>query len=320
MDKLLAKLSEQQAVLTQQNEALKSEDENYSLRAPGHASSSNSLPVTPATDAFPSTAPTTRPASATLEVDAEEVLRLKMQLAHAQSQISRLDQELAETRTIKTEQDPIGTCPSRGSIPTPREGIWATPDDTQSEASDAMSTNTFNRSRGIWGNPKASSYGNTVIPAPGVEPSPANWFGGRGINQNCGESNGPYPTGDGYRSERLSPESDIYMRQGGGRRVNRYDSRVNSPHQFSGAYGGYNGPPGQYDAMMGGNVPGGPMSPGPMNHAQGMGPMGMGMYPQHQQQPAGTSLSPYASEFTSSTGWKGEVSTLLTHLHRSIKV
>ncbi|KAK2939132.1 hypothetical protein FoTM2_002350 [Fusarium oxysporum f. sp. vasinfectum] len=115
VDKFLAKLSEQQSALNQQNDANKLRDEtNQYARAFDHASSSNSLPVTPATDAFPSTAPTTRPASATLDEarsESEEVMRLKLQLAQAQNEISKLDQELAETRVVKTTADvpPFGT-------------------------------------------------------------------------------------------------------------------------------------------------------------------------------------------------------------------
>jgi hypothetical protein len=35
-----------------------------------------------------------------------------------------------------------------------------------------------------------------------------------------------------------------------------------------------------------------------------------GMYSGYQPQPIGTPLSPHAPEFTSSTGWKGDVSVL----------
>jgi hypothetical protein len=310
MDKLLAKLSEQQAVISQQTEALhSSEDNSFPAKSQDHASSSNSLPVTPATDVFPSTAPTTRPASATFEdkhQDAEEVLRLKLELAQAQNQICRLDQELAQSRTIKTEPDSvdsIGQFPPRSQV-SGRDGIWAAPDDNHSDTSESMSTNTFNRTRGIWGNPKAPC-GNPPVQASISEPSPGNWFGGRGFNPSYPEPYAPYSNMESCRTDRLTPDSDILMRPSGGRRGNRYESRMNSPQPFAGPFGTYNVPPGQYDPVVGGSISGGPM-PGPMNPVQGMANVGMGMYSQHPQA-MGTPLSPYASEFTSKAVWKNEV-------------
>lgn len=308
MDKLLAKLSEQQAVLSQQNEALKTrENDGFASKPHDQQSSSNSLPITPATDGFPSTAPTTRPASATTADDnrqeGEEVWRLKLQLAQAQTHISKLDQEL---RTVKTEGEPIGyTGAPRNKPSLPLDPTWPGPEDGQSDNSDTLSANTFNRTRGIWGNPK-SSYANGRIHAPVAEHSPANWIGGRGFNQGYMDQNAPFSPLDGGRSDRLSPDSDILMRSSASRRGNRFDSRMNSPQQFGGAYGGYNPPGVQYDPMMGGTMPG-PMSAGaPMNGPHGLGPMDMGMYPQNPQS-MGTQLSPYASEFTSKPGWKNEV-------------
>src|SRR6478609_5193164 len=92
MDKLLAKLTEQQSAV----DTLKANEEAIQYaRSFDHASSSNSLPVAPATDAFPSTAPTARPASAALDDargESEEVVRLKAQLAQAENKISKLGQ------------------------------------------------------------------------------------------------------------------------------------------------------------------------------------------------------------------------------------
>lgn len=296
MDKLLAKLSEQQAALSQQSEAFKSnEDDSYSSKAHEQGSSSNSLPVTPATDGFPTTAPTTRPASANVDdrTEGEEVLRLKLQLAQAQNHISKLDQELAYTRKPEPENICIGP---RG---------WQVPEDEQSDTSDSLSSNNFNRTRGIWGNPK-TTFTNAPIQAPIAEPTPASWLGARG-GPAFMDSSTSFPSVDGTRSERLTPDSDLLMRPQGGRRGNRLDSRMSSPQQFPGPYGGYNPPNSQYDSMLGGPVPRPPLPNGPMGAPQGLGPMGMGMYPPHGQQPVGTQLSPYASEFTSKTSWGNEV-------------
>lgn len=306
MDKLLARLSEQQAVLNQQNEALKArEDDIMHHRVSDHASSSNSLPVTPATDAFPTTAPTTRPASATLDdtrPDQDEVLRLKLQLARAQTQISKLDTELAQTRTIKPEPERQAFGLQRGSGLALRDNTWAAQEDAQSDTSDAMSAGAFNRARGIWGGTKAP-YTNTTVQPPMAEPSAASWAG-RHCNQGYMDHSSVYPSADSYRGDRLTPDSDMLVRPPLGRRGNRFDSRLNTPQPFNNGFGGYPAPVGQYEPMPG------PMPPGPVNHPpQGLGPVGMGMYSQYQQVPMGTPLSPHASEFTSKAPWKNEVST-----------
>ncbi|KAJ4254877.1 hypothetical protein NW762_009675 [Fusarium torreyae] len=300
MDKLLAKLSEQQARLSQQNEALKSRDDGSQYaRGFDHASSSNSLPVTPATEAFPSTAPTTRPASATLEdarSESEEIIRLKLQLAQANSEITKLDQELAESRSIKAEPD-APVFGFRGPVYPPREGPWNSPDDARSDTSDTMSASAFSRTRGIWGNQQAP-FVNT-LQAPVAEPAPGKWLGGRVFNQPCPEPIGtPYPVMDNYRNERLTPDAEM-LRSNYGRRGNRYENRFNSPQPFGPGYGGgYNSPVNQPDYM-------GSFAPGaPMHASQGLGPMGV--YPPYPG-PVGTPLSPHASEFTSKAGWKNEV-------------
>lgn len=309
MDKLLARLSEQQAVLCQQNEALKLSDEDRREDRPyprvlDFASASNSVPVTPATDAFPSTAPTTRSASASVEqtrAENDEVLRLKLQLAQAQNEITKLDQELAQTRTVKAEPDQPAFN-SRTEIQNPREGTWGTPDDVQSDTSDVLSANTFNRARGIWGNPKSSFAG------PAAEPSPANWLGNRNFTQGYPDSYATqFPVMDSYRGDRLTPDPDV-LRSHAARRGNRYDSRFNSPQPFGNNYGGgFNSPAPRSEYM------GAPMHNGPMN-SPGPGPMGMGMFQSPYSQPAGTPLSPHASEFTSNAVWKNEVSqTLVSH-------
>src|SRR3954451_12854900 len=101
MDRLYAKLSEQQAILLHQKDVQKAEDDLRS--ALGRQSASSSLPITPATEAYPTTAPTTRSASIAPNdgiAGPDEVLRLKLELAQAQNKISRLDQELAQTRLV----------------------------------------------------------------------------------------------------------------------------------------------------------------------------------------------------------------------------
>ncbi|PHH65188.1 hypothetical protein CDD81_3319 [Ophiocordyceps australis] len=303
MDSMLARLTEQQLVMHHQNEALKASEEENNMysRSGDHGSSSNSLPITPATDAFSNTAPTTRPASASLDdsrSEAEEVLRLKLQLAHAQNKISKLDQEL-KSRSTKSQPDVAALGMPRVLPAVSREATWVAADDAQSDTSEALSATTFNRPRGIWGNAK-SSFTNGVQ-APMNEPSSAPWIGGRSFGPGYVDPSGPYPVMDAYRGERLAPDADLLVRPPGGRRGNRFDHRLSAPHHFGNGFGGIGGAPvNHYDSMTG------PIPSGAMNVPPGLAPMGMSMYPQYQQQPIGTPLSPHASEFTSKAAWKAE--------------
>lgn len=315
MDKLLAKLSEQKAVLNQQNEALRSGDDNITMcqRLPGHTSSSNSLPITPASEGFSSTAPSTRPASATLDdarPETDEVLRLKLQLAQAQNKISKLDQELS-TRSFKEgESDMYPIHMPRNMGTASRESTWSIVDDDQSDISDNLSTTAFGRAKGIWGNPKGPNFANNgPIGTTSNEPQPGSWLGNRAFNTGFPEAPVSYQLMEGYRGERLSPDSDLVMRQSANRRVHRYDHRISNSHHVANM--GYNpiggGQMAQYEAVGGGGG-GGAMPSGPLAPPPGLGALGIGGYPGYQQQPVGTPLSPHASEFTSKTGWKNEVS------------
>lgn len=327
MDKLLAKLCETRDV-PGQNESGEGD----------HPSSCSSMPITPATDAFGGTAPTTRPASAAPNESlstSEEVLRLKLELARAKSHISNLNQELAHTRRgkdsggvtpiIPSDSDyaggaplvePIGTKPSGNpSLPglskmqLPRDTTWQGPvsDDCRSDISDAVSATGFNRSRGIWNNGNKSGYQNSFLspPLPMQDtPQTTGWSNPRNpgfMDQNVPPF--PDPSMDGFRGERYGHQPDL-MRSSSGRRGNRYDNRFGNSNSFGSNYGGYNVDnmgPGQYDSV--GGYPGS----GPSSMPSGGG---MGMFPQYGQQTIGTSLSPHATEFTSTVGssWKPDVS------------
>lgn len=311
MDKLLARLSEQKAILTQQNEALRSGDDDTPVcqRMQAHTSSSNSLPITPATEGFSSTAPSTRPASATLEdarPESDEVLRLKLQLAQAENKISILDQELATRPPTGGDSDahPIPMTRNLGTVS--RESAWSMADDDQSDTSENLSSTAFCRAKGIWGNPKAQNFTNNGSQgANSHEPLPGTWLGNRTFNAGFSEAAAPYQMMNGYRGDRLSPESDLVMRQAASRRLPRYDHRVSNSHPTANV--GYSpmggGPMPPYEAMGVGGMASGSLAPPP-----GLGALGIGGYPGYQQQPLGTPLSPHASEFTSKTSWKNEVS------------
>ncbi|TQV97600.1 Pumilio-family RNA binding repeat protein [Cordyceps javanica] len=296
MDKLLAKLSEQQVKLNHQSTRPGSAEKQCSSFAERECSS-NSLPMTPATDAFQTTDPTTRPASATIDearLDVNEVLRLKLQLAQAQNQISKLDQELAQSRTSEPDSTTSGSAAGRRSAPASRDSPWPITEDSHSDTSDTMSASAFSRARGIWGQPK-TSFGNNASQSSATEPSPANWLGGRAA-PHFPDPGVPFPVIDGFR-DRMAQESDVMGRPGHNRRATRYDNRGGPSSFVSSHSSGAN----YFDSL--GNTMNGP--------AIGMGPpqasSGMVMYPQYQQQTAGTALSPHASEFTSKAGWKNEM-------------
>lgn len=178
MDKLLAKLSEQQAVINKQHEALKSsEDTSYARTADYIATASSSVPITPAPESFNnSTAPTTSPPSVAGDDNSaqsiDEVAQLKAELEAARGKIARMDQELAQTRITKHTLDQAIGNSSEADYPivhhqvddrlnhmpptfrpqVQRDNSWAGQDDSRSDTSDALSASGFNRARAIWSN------------------------------------------------------------------------------------------------------------------------------------------------------------------------
>ncbi|AEO71544.1 uncharacterized protein THITE_2124057 [Thermothielavioides terrestris NRRL 8126] len=329
MDKLYAKLSEQHSIMEQQKEAQKSSgNEDPYMRGLESQSSSNSLPITPAAEGFSaSTVPTTRSASATPnegQTTSEELLRLKLELAEAQSKISRLDQELAQTRMAKQDSgratpafiadadyasvmppvaSPAASRAHAGGLvfnaagkvtPFIREQNWIAQDDTRSDINDSLAPGGFNRTRAIWNTNKPSfgaGFPQGQLMADGAQSTP--WANSRALTH---EPTFPPSGMDMYRQDRMAADQDG-MRPIG-RRGNRYDHRYASSGNFGGGFGGYNMPAGPYES--GSAYPSGPQ--GVMT-----GGMGIGMYSSYQQQPVGTPLSPHATEFTSSGApWKAE--------------
>lgn len=327
MDKLLAKLCEN-------HDHVPAQQDSPEGGVSAHPSSCSSLPITPATDAFAGTAPTTRPASAAPNDRGatEELLRLKLELAKAQNHISRVEQELAQTRreqqdsgratpVLSSDSDfatgasfvePIGSKPSASqpvlgiSKPQPQRDTWHGPvsDDCRSDTSDAFSASGFNRSRGIWNYGGKSGHREPFMAPPSIQSQDpghtTSWPQSR--NQGFVDQNIPsyaIPV-DGYRGDRYNHEPEL-IRSGSGRRGNRYDVRFGA-QSYGNSYGGYNmGNMGQnqYD----------PIGSYPSGGSTGMPSSGPGVYPQYAPQAIGTPLSPHATEFTSAgSTWKPDVS------------
>jgi Pumilio-family RNA binding repeat len=208
MDKLLAKLSEQQAVINKQHEALRSsEDTSYANTLDYVAPDISSLPITPALESFNNTTavPTNSPSvtgadSSTQNVD--EVARLKAELEAARGKIARMDQELAQTRITKhtldqaigntseadyplTHQvdDRLNHLPPNVRPQIQRDNSWAGQDDSRSDTSDALSASGFNRARALWGNAgKPAFAGAQGAFQPSEALNPAQWMN-RGFGQ-----------------------------------------------------------------------------------------------------------------------------------------
>ncbi|KAH6621233.1 armadillo-type protein [Chaetomium sp. MPI-SDFR-AT-0129] len=333
MDKLYAQLSEQHSILQQRTDAQKAaKDATMYSRGFDNQAACNSLPITPAVESFSASGvPGTRSASATPtdnQAATEELLRLKIELAQAQTKISQMDQELAQNRakttgefvnpalaperdyasTMRSSDSPVGTPSdmahnSSSKVPSfSREGSWMTQDDTSSNIGDSLPVAVMNRPRGIWnngnGNTKSEpndSYFQGQMMMDGTQPAP--WPGHRGPNY---DSAFPSSGMDMYRQDRMVPDHDAMRPMG--RRGNRYENRYGSSSHLGGGFNGYNMGPAPYDMAQG-------YSAGPQA-MMGNG-LGMAPYSYQQQQQAGTSLSPHATEFTSSTGpsWKGETLT-----------
>ncbi|KAK1761164.1 meiotic coiled-coil protein 2 [Echria macrotheca] len=328
MDKLYAKLSEQQAAVQQQKEAQKlSAKDNPLLHTTLEpVSLASPLPITPAAEMMPTTAPTTRSASlapgGSSSGSTDELLRLKLELAQAQNKISRLDQELAHTRIkesgrvtpfdsevdfpppmkMKATVSPVA--PRMMTVAGPalnlpikptfsREQAWMMQEDAKSDAEDNLSAGGLNRGRGLW-NATKPVYGNPFPQLPSSvadEFRAASWANNRTVSQPVYDGAFGQNT-DGFRVDRLPMDHDIIRPVG--RRGNRYDNRFVSAN-FGTAY---NAGLSQFDASPA-------YSGGPSNMSSGMG---MSMYPPFQ--PGVPSLSPHATEFTSGgIPWKTETIT-----------
>jgi hypothetical protein len=320
MDKLQAKLLEQQAVIQKQMEV-------------GNPASS-SLPITTDVEGFSaSTMPTVRSASAAPnegQGTSEEMLRLKLELAQARDTIMRLEAQkravvqgsgrATPSPVVESDYKPVmattsSPAASRFSTsglgfnapgkmpPFTREQSWAVQDDARSEISDAVSTGAFHRSRGIWSQNKpafgAPFHQNHQMMVDGAQPSQWPSTRSQGFDAPAGQQTGM----ELYRHDRATPDYEITRPMG--RRGHRYDNRYGASSNYSAGFGAYN---------MGGNMGANLYDPASAYPAgpQGMmgGGIGMGMYTPspYPQQSIATTLSPLAAEFTSTrTSWNGEV-------------
>jgi hypothetical protein len=346
MDKLLAKLSEQQEALSKQRELLKSSDDQVAYtRTAEYVSGTSTVALT--TSALnslnASTASTTNTPSPAGDdaapPSAEEVLRLKLELEAAKSKLARMDEELAQSRITKHTLDQVIGTPSEFDFPVGQEvddadirvnnlqqGItprgrsqinrdlsWAAGDDSRSDTSDTLSASGFNRAHAIWGNRPKPSFPAAHPAAANFQPSEAlaasQWMN-RGFGQPFVDTPMQYAGAhmNTFRGDRMISDPDLLMAPPTGRRNNvasRFNNRAAGPFSYagsSGAYDGYTPVSSSYGSANGVGAGVG------TSIGLGMSGLSAGMYSGYQPQPIGTPLSPHAPEFTSSTGWKGDVS------------
>ena len=185
MKDLLAKLSEQQVLLEKQKNDL-SYANNNNMQNDREESIPGSVPLTPATDSFNITPGTEHDESdSTVRLDSGEMIRLKKELDAARDKIARQEQELSQTRVMKHTLDQAMEPVTANKVTSKSDAFDRTissmqdafqtssrtvPDDSQSDFSDALSNNGFNRTHNIWSHSSRPAY-NVALSASGTTPS-----------------------------------------------------------------------------------------------------------------------------------------------------
>ena len=353
MDTLLAKLSEQQALLEKQKQALGSAEETAALHDRDESITS-SVPLTPATDVFDVTPDTEEnDEEVTIKLDASEMVRLKRELDAARDKIARQEQELSQTRVIKHTLDQAMGPPSgsdanvRGNVVernignlnafnassrpmVPRQGTFVVSDDARSDVSDALSAGAYNRAQSIWSSPARSGFQFGLLgltdqscqqPAPSWGQAAARPWGPRNMTQGLpGVINQQQQlqqrTFSGPSSTASGHGSGMFSESNhyqGGQGLRRANMNNN---RTSSAFAQPRNS--GYD-FFGSSA----TSADVMSSVSSYQPMGMFQNPMaYQPRPIGTPLSPTAAEFTanhmSANPWNAAVSKCSTVLFQHI--
>ena len=332
MNTLLAKLSEQQALLEQQKNALASNG----TACPNHSKEdavSDPLPVTSNTEGFNGAVDKGSENDETVRIETHEMERLKKELDVAKDRIARQEQELSQTRIIKHAFNNVknGTHVTNTidpdsvdrTIASMQDAFSATRpvfpqgnhEDSRSDASEQLSVGAIpSRGGNIWTNSHPSNY-NSVQSVPSIWCHNSNraW-----VNRSTPSSlpqlmipphhqmrnySGPGSPGSATNSRYFSGFSQ-YPSSNGTRRNSTQSGRNGAIF----AHGGSNG----WDSY-GSNGEGSPvMGMSPASYQ----PIGMFQAPiGYQPRPIGTPLSPTAAEFMSSPGgpWNTTVSKVEIH-------
>ncbi len=313
MDKLIADLKSQKGELKRQELDNKGESDSDVQKEEDRSSASE--PFTPATESFDIVSATEAKEFDVSKLEAAEMLRVKQQLAAAQSVITRQEQELAESRNLKhtidqamgpaseadfgnrrdMNEDTInhlqGAFNATARPFTARADSWHPQEDSRSDYSDGLPAGSSNRGRGIWNVPNQPTYGATFAPSLSQQanfmdnrnlhgawpPATSMQAGQAAIPANQRVFSGPaVPT---YGIEGRFADDGSQYNPGGMRRTT---SQYNRPSS------GYNNRAGPFSSF-GAGLPALTTSP--------MTALGYGGPLVHQPRPIGTPLSPNASEF-----------------------
>ncbi len=332
MDTLLAKLSEQQALLEKQKNAVSAQGDKDIGHEKGDSSSSSVL-LTPASETFTVEDDSDgKEDQDTIKLDAGEMARLKKELDAAKDQIARQRQELDQTRVIKQnagkaisptyETNKHNTSTPSGRPKSSRQDNWRVNDDAQSDVSDGMSVGTYNPVN-VW-SPSARSSFNSALSGIAYQQPGSTWgqVGARPWNHRGLSTALPAPmlpqqqhmqqqrTYSGPASPIAGGDArgmnDYNQFQGGPgvRRSNPQGNRATSfyPQPRNNGWDMYTGGVGGVESI---NLT---MAPSTAYQSVGMYPASM----PYQPQPIGTPLSPTAAEFRTSQAsvnpWNAAVS------------
>ena len=183
MDTLLAKLSEQQALLEKQKNAVSAQDDKDSSHEKGDSSSSSVL-LTPASESFTVEHDSdSKEDEDTVRLDAAEMARLKKELDAAKNQIARQKHQLDQTLVIKQNVDksisPTYAADNQNSA-TPsgrskgvRQDKWRVNEDAQSDISDAMSVGNYSNTN-VW-SPSSRAHLSSALPSAAYQQSGSTW-------------------------------------------------------------------------------------------------------------------------------------------------
>ncbi|KAI9831209.1 MAG: hypothetical protein M1819_005137 [Sarea resinae] len=324
VDNLLAKLSEQQALIDKQKKRPSSTDNDKSSNSVTdfNAHPLGSSPVETAVDSL-SITHSPAPAAADLSKADAEMTRLKQELIAAKNKIARMDQELSQTRITKHTLDQAmgpaseadvrvagdvseqtisnlqnafnaSTRPASG-----RNETWTTIEDGCSDTSEAPSLGPNTRAHGIWSNHTRTGFTFSVTPpveqqysdssSTWSQETPRPWFNRR---NDCsapsqGQASHQQRTINGTPNA-IDDYEKVLPDQGLRRLHSQHNRGVTNFNQHASGWGNYGAGAGPVEGISPPSTP---------FQAFGVFPVPI----PHQPRPIGTPLSPTAAEFTANT-------------------
>lgn len=344
MDTLLAKLSEQQALLEKQKNAVSAQGD----KDIGHEkedSSSSSVLLTPASEAFTVENDfDSKEDEDTVQLDAGEMARLKRELDAAKHQIARQKQELDQTRVVKqhlekavsptNETNKHNTSTPSGRPKGNRHDNWRVNEDAQSDVSDGVTAGTYNAVH-LWSPSSRANLNSALSGAAYAQPG-STWgqagarpWNPRGLStampapmlpqqqhiQQQRTWSGPASPISGGDARGMNDYSQ-FQSGSGLRRSNPQGNRATSfyPQPRNNGWDMYTGSVGGVEGIS-------------LAMAPNAAYQSVGMYPAslpYQPQPIGTPLSPTASEFRTTQAsvnpWNAAVSYPSTRLTQNTNI